>query len=73
MDGGGRPDSKGTKGREQTTTNCNQEFDFVNFDAADSVDSVDSEVDTMMTMEHCPCLSSVTSSLVSNQKEEHCG
>ena len=63
MDGGG-PDSKGTKGREQTTTNCNQEFDFVNCDAADrvesvdSVDSVDSEVDTMMTMEHCPSLSS---------------
>ena len=53
--GGERPDNKG---REETTTNCNQEFDFVNFDAADSLDSVDSEVDTMMTMEHCPSLSS---------------
>ena len=37
--GGERPDNKG---REETTTNCNQEFDFVNFDAAESEDSADS-------------------------------
>ena len=64
--GGERPDNKG---REETTTNCNQEFDFVNFDAADRVDSVDSEVDTMMTMEHCPSLSSGESAAECNQHQ----
>ena len=66
---GERPDNKG---REETTTNCNQEFDFVNFDAAeseDSLDSADSEVDTMMTMEHCPSLSSGDSAAECNQHQ----
>ena len=39
----------------------------MNFDAPDRVDSVDSEVDTMMTMEHCPSLSSGDSAAEFNQ------